>query len=205
MKEDYDGAEPSGNSVAVNALLQLAGYTGESAFEEAANDALSAFSSRITQQSMTIPQMLCALIRQAQPQSEITFTGEAAELRREANRHFQPFLILKSEPGETASAVVCKDFVCSPAGEHSGGTGEAVRLVQRRSIRSCPVRQHSKACRWNWPGPELKVGDPAPDFKAVDKGPCRDLAWRHQRGARLQCRSFAGYACLRHADQEVQR
>jgi uncharacterized protein YyaL (SSP411 family) len=113
LKEDYDGAEPSGNSVAVNALLQLADYTGERAFEEAATDALSAFSSRISQQSVTIPQMLCALIRQGQPKSEITFTGEAAELRREANRHFQPFLILKSALGETPSAVVCKDFVCS--------------------------------------------------------------------------------------------
>jgi uncharacterized protein YyaL (SSP411 family) len=113
LKEDYDGAEPSGNSIAVNALLQLAAYSGESAFEEAAHDALNAFASRLAQQPMTLPQMLNALIRKGQPIAEITFTGEAAELRREANRHFQPFLVWKAEPGDAATAVVCKDFVCS--------------------------------------------------------------------------------------------
>ena len=58
MKEDYDGAEPSGNSVAVLNLLKLAQITGRPAFWKAAESTLTAFGSRLTHAPAALPQML---------------------------------------------------------------------------------------------------------------------------------------------------
>jgi uncharacterized protein YyaL (SSP411 family) len=47
VKEDYDGAEPSGNSVAVMNLLRLARMTNRAGFRESAERTLAAFASRL--------------------------------------------------------------------------------------------------------------------------------------------------------------
>src|SRR5271155_1742121 len=60
MKEDYDGAEPSGNSIAVLNLLRLARLTGRADFQESADRALAAFGSRIVAAPAGVPQMLAA-------------------------------------------------------------------------------------------------------------------------------------------------
>jgi uncharacterized protein YyaL (SSP411 family) len=112
LKEDYDGAEPSGNSLAAQALIRLAHHTNEEAFLDAANDTLAAFATRINQQSATVPRMLCALMESLAPKSEVLFSGNADELIREFHRHFRPFTIVQSQPGERAAAALCGDFVC---------------------------------------------------------------------------------------------
>ena len=43
VKEDYDGAEPSGNSIAVLNLLRLAAITGREDFRQSAERTLRAF------------------------------------------------------------------------------------------------------------------------------------------------------------------
>ena len=58
MKDDYDGAEPSGNSVAVLNLLRLAQISGRQEFREAADRTLAAFGSRIAAVPVGMPQML---------------------------------------------------------------------------------------------------------------------------------------------------
>ena len=60
VKEDYDGAEPSGNSVAVLNLLRLAAITGRDDFRESADRTLRAFGSRLSHVPVAIPQMLVA-------------------------------------------------------------------------------------------------------------------------------------------------
>ena len=60
VKEDYDGAEPSGNSVAVMNLLRLAQMTNRAAFRESAERTLAAFASRLQLAPVAIPQMLAA-------------------------------------------------------------------------------------------------------------------------------------------------
>jgi len=112
LKEDYDGAEPSGNSLAAQALLRLAHHTGEEAFGEAAADTLAAFATRINEQSVTVPQMLCALMESLAAKSEMLFSGEAAELIREFRRHYRPFTVVQSQSGDRPAAALCENFVC---------------------------------------------------------------------------------------------
>ena len=60
VKEDYDGAEPSGNSVAALNLLRLARFTNRSDFRESAERTLAAFASRLAAAPAALPQMLAA-------------------------------------------------------------------------------------------------------------------------------------------------
>jgi len=60
VKEDYDGAEPSGNSVAALNLLRLAQITGRADFRESAERLFAAFATRLSTMPMAIPQMLVA-------------------------------------------------------------------------------------------------------------------------------------------------
>jgi uncharacterized protein len=61
VKEDYDGAEPSGNSVAILALLKLGKITGRNPFTQAAEQSLHLFAHRLQQVSQAVPYMLQAL------------------------------------------------------------------------------------------------------------------------------------------------
>ncbi len=61
VKEDYDGAEPGGNSVAALALLELGTITGRPEFMGAARKTLRLFASRLDQLPQAVPSMLQAL------------------------------------------------------------------------------------------------------------------------------------------------
>ena len=61
IKDDYDGAEPSGNSVAISSLLQLAATTDRKEFREAAEKSLRLFSERLHSFPQGVPYMLMAL------------------------------------------------------------------------------------------------------------------------------------------------
>ncbi|MCC7157809.1 MAG: thioredoxin domain-containing protein [Bryobacterales bacterium] len=93
LKEDYDGAEPSGNSVAALNLLRLAQYTGNGDLRETANDLFRAFASRINNQPVTIPQMLVAYMFGTDASSQVVIAGDAAEFLPELRRRFRPHSI----------------------------------------------------------------------------------------------------------------
>ena len=61
MKEDYDGAEPSANSVTVLNLLRLAQMTDNKVWQLSAEAALKAFADRLHKEPGAMPQMLVAL------------------------------------------------------------------------------------------------------------------------------------------------
>ena len=61
VKEDYDGAEPSGNSVAALALLRLAAITGRAEFRDAAEKTLRLLSPRLREFPQAVPHLLLAL------------------------------------------------------------------------------------------------------------------------------------------------
>jgi len=61
VKEDYDGAEPSGNSVAIMSLLRLGHIAGRKEFSNAAEKSLRSFASRLQQVPQAVPYMMQAL------------------------------------------------------------------------------------------------------------------------------------------------
>ncbi len=60
-KPDYDGARPSGNSVALSNLLRLYEFTLDSRYRELAEDLLEAFSTTLVERAPALPRMLAAL------------------------------------------------------------------------------------------------------------------------------------------------
>jgi uncharacterized protein YyaL (SSP411 family) len=64
MKEDYDGAEPAPSSIAVTNLLRLAALADPDAavpLRARASAAAAAFRERLSEMSLAMPQMCCAL------------------------------------------------------------------------------------------------------------------------------------------------
>ncbi len=99
MKEDYDGAEPSGNSIAVMNLLRLARITGREDFRASADRTLRAFSARMTGAAFGVPQMLAAYEFSLSAPRQIVVAGERGEPETQAlldvlNGCFLPHRIL---------------------------------------------------------------------------------------------------------------
>jgi uncharacterized protein YyaL (SSP411 family) len=117
IKEDYDGAEPSGNALAIQLLLRL----GD---REPAERALRAFASRLEDSPMTLPQMVIALAASQRSAQQVVFAGDRqglGPLVEAAHRHFSPFRVLLHNPSDhpeftpiegRAAAYVCQDFTC---------------------------------------------------------------------------------------------
>jgi hypothetical protein len=82
-KEDYDGAEPSGNSMATLLLLRLARFTDSAPYRQAAEKTLALFSEHLHKAPYAAPQMLCALDVALSKPKEIIITGQpdAADTR----------------------------------------------------------------------------------------------------------------------------
>jgi uncharacterized protein YyaL (SSP411 family) len=138
MKEDYDGAEPSGNSVALMNLLRLAQMTDRDDLREAAERLLTAFAPRLTAAPVALPQMLAACeFRLGQPR-QIILVGdrEGADTRALLHTLYSRFMpqriVLLVDSAETrdalaagipsiaamermegrASAYVCRNYTC---------------------------------------------------------------------------------------------
>mgnify|MGYP000340491118 CR=1 FL=1 len=115
LKEDYDGAEPSGNSMAAMALLKLAAITGNDKYSQSANKTIAAFHSRLTTQTAAVPQMLCAYLFSKDKPRQIQFAGaDPTELVKIVHSKFNPFQVLlrSNEQEGPAEAQICEDFIC---------------------------------------------------------------------------------------------
>jgi hypothetical protein len=153
VKEDYDGAEPSGNSVMLMNLLRLAEMTGRPAFRDAAERTVAAFARRLAAAPVALPQMLAACEFHLGERRQIVLVGErdaadTRELARTLHRRFVPNRVaLLVDSPETrralaggipailgmdqlegrATAYVCRDFVCQlPV----SGAAELAKLLQ---------------------------------------------------------------------------
>ncbi|KAL0487171.1 DUF255 domain-containing protein [Acrasis kona] len=74
MKESYDGAEPSGNSVAAGNLVRLASYSNEqdaNKYLKSANGVFKAIGPMVEKAPHAVPQLLCALDALANPGSHV--------------------------------------------------------------------------------------------------------------------------------------
>lgn len=76
-KEVYDGAVPSGNSVALLNLLRLGRITGNPDFEARADKMMRAFSQTITASPISYTQFLNAVDFALTPSCEVVITGDA--------------------------------------------------------------------------------------------------------------------------------
>jgi uncharacterized protein YyaL (SSP411 family) len=84
VKEDYDGAEPSGNSVGILALLRLAAITDRRNFKHAAEKSLRLFASRLHRLPQAVPYLLSALDYWLEEPRRVVIAGDtqADETRR---------------------------------------------------------------------------------------------------------------------------
>jgi uncharacterized protein YyaL (SSP411 family) len=138
MKEDYDGAEPSPNSVAVLNLLRLTQMLDEKPFLEMAEKTLAAFGERLQQAPSALPQMMATFDFHQTKAKQIVIAGKsgAADTRamlRMAHERFSPNKILLLADGDAgqemlgkrlefikpvkpidgkATAYVCENYVC---------------------------------------------------------------------------------------------
>ncbi|HEY3876468.1 MAG TPA: thioredoxin domain-containing protein, partial [Candidatus Kapabacteria bacterium] len=92
-KSDYDGAEPSPNSIAVLNLQRLAVLTENNSYSDLAKKSLDYFLRKIGNYPYAMPEMLCAGIWKLKGPSQLIFAGETiAKLKSAVNETFQPLL-----------------------------------------------------------------------------------------------------------------
>jgi uncharacterized protein YyaL (SSP411 family) len=138
VKEDYDGAEPSGNSVALSNLLRLAEIFNREDLRASVERLLAAFAARLTAAPVALPQMLAACGFRLGPARQIILVGDrdaddTNALLRTLHARFVPQkIVLLVDSAETraalsaaipaiasmepldgrASAYVCRDYTC---------------------------------------------------------------------------------------------
>lgn len=132
-KEDYDSAEPTGNSVAISNLLRLSALTGNTGWYDMAYRSVLVFSGKLEKMPYAMPQMLVALDMLLHKPRQIIIAGSndetAFRMLREVQNHFIPDkVVVNIDPkaasesitfaskivqvtGET-TAYVCENFTC---------------------------------------------------------------------------------------------
>ncbi len=137
-KEAYDGALPSGNSIASMNLLRLWRITSRTELEEMAEKTMDAFSGEVATHPYAYTQFLCALDFRIGPSYEVVIAGRpdtpaSRAMVHALQRPFMPNKIVifrptgEERPGITdiagytasqtgingqATAYVCRDFAC---------------------------------------------------------------------------------------------
>ncbi|KAJ8730019.1 hypothetical protein PYW07_017057 [Mythimna separata] len=135
LKEDQDGAEPSGNSVACHNLQRLAAYADKSAAPEGgdreremAMKLLKAFSKRLTDAPTSLPEMMSALMFYNDSPTQVLIAGGCSDPRTlELVRAVRSRLL----PGRVLA-------VADPAAESPAGMSD-ILLSRIRSVGDVPT------------------------------------------------------------------
>lgn len=130
MKDDYDGAEPSGNSVATLGLLRLGRIAGREDYLEAARRTLRGAAARLSQTPEAVPALLSALDFEAEEPRRVVISGEpgsalTSALVRAAHQVYCPDKVVlglagpvesfaRSLPPEPTAAYLCAGLACQP-------------------------------------------------------------------------------------------
>jgi uncharacterized protein YyaL (SSP411 family) len=115
IKDDYDGAEPSGNSVAALALLKLAVICDHPNYRAAAEKTLRLFAERLHQLPQAMPMMLQALDFYLEEPKRVVIAGDprrAVQLLHATHSVFQPNKVVLGNAGpveEFAKTLPAKD------------------------------------------------------------------------------------------------
>ena len=97
MKDDYDGAEPSGNSIALLDLERLAHLTDDPALRDTAQRTLRALGPKMSAQPVAVPQMLVAFDYSLAPKREVVIAGgrrAAHPFLRQLGSRFLPHTVV---------------------------------------------------------------------------------------------------------------
>jgi uncharacterized protein len=137
-KEDYDGAEPAGNSIALWNLSRLAQMTDSGQWHDMAERSLALFGERAKQHPQSMPQLLVALDFHLDKSKQIIIAGapqreDTRKMLREVHRQYIPGKIVLLADGGAgqqflmqylpflktvkrldgkATAYVCEDYAC---------------------------------------------------------------------------------------------
>jgi uncharacterized protein len=139
LKDDYDGAEPSGNSVAAMSLLKLGAITGQKNFTQAAEKTFQLFAERLQKFPQAVPFLLQALDFSLQEPVRVVIAGQGDspkfhELLHAAHSVYLPNKIILGNEGAVeefsrtlpakgeATVYVCHGNTCQPP------TDDAVQL-----------------------------------------------------------------------------
>jgi uncharacterized protein YyaL (SSP411 family) len=131
-KEDYDGAEPSGNAVAALALLRMAAICERKDWREAAEKTLHYFAQRLHQLPQAVPHFLMALDYSVQEPKRVVIVGDwtcgsTRTLLDGAHSVFEPNKVILGNQGpvepfaktlpvndEYSRAFLCTGSACQP-------------------------------------------------------------------------------------------
>jgi uncharacterized protein YyaL (SSP411 family) len=134
LKQTYDGAVPSGNSVALYNLLRLARISGEASFEVYANKLLKVFSDEVNDQPTGHTFMLVGLEFALGPTFNVVLVGDPSDkntvaLRAGLRKEYLPNLTITlltpeknlTVPGmvyekidDKPTVYICRDQICFP-------------------------------------------------------------------------------------------
>ena len=144
VKDDYDGAEPSGNSVATLALLKLAAITGREDFKQPAEATLRRFAHRLQNFPQAMPFMLHALDFSLEEPRRVVIAGDshdakARELLRAAHSVYQPNKVVLGNAGAVEKfartlparngpvVYLCTGNSCQPPTQDAGTVKEMLK------------------------------------------------------------------------------
>ncbi|MCZ7585455.1 MAG: thioredoxin domain-containing protein [Deltaproteobacteria bacterium] len=150
QKPYYDGAEPSGNSVAVLNLLRLNALTGDDAYRARADKAMAAFGDVMDRMPMAMSEMLLALDFRHDRVWEIVIAdsqdgGGNARMLDALRGSFQPNCVLARAgreadapiaEGKTAVSGMCTAYVCEQGICRQPVTSPEKFLAQISEVRS---------------------------------------------------------------------
>ncbi|MGH9721225.1 MAG: thioredoxin domain-containing protein [Bryobacteraceae bacterium] len=113
VKDDYDGAEPSGNSVAASNLLRLAQMTNREDFRTGAEKLLRSFSGALAAAPVGVPLLLAAYEFSLSKPKQIVLAGDRSspDMRRllsELHARFLPNRIVLMLDSDTARSTLSK-------------------------------------------------------------------------------------------------
>lgn len=158
-KEEYDGAEPTGNSIAVCNILRLSQITENRQWKDMAEKTMKFFGNRLQNTPHAMPQMLVAVDFHLTKPKEIIIAGKTENadtkaLLRQVHQRYLPKKILLLADGGTAqhtlasynpflesivmkegkaTAYVCEDYVCRLP------TTDAITLAQQLGQGKSPT------------------------------------------------------------------
>jgi hypothetical protein len=131
VKEDYDGAEPSGNSVAFLALFKLAAITDRGDFKKVAEAGLRLFAPRLERIPQAVPYLLLTFDFSLEEPKRVVLVGDVSKpetrtLLRAAHSVYQPDKVVLGTMGAVepfartlpqkngATVYLCTGTACQP-------------------------------------------------------------------------------------------